>query len=100
MTKQCCICGCEFEPHRKNQIVCPDEDCRRAYRLEYLRRYNKERREHQRKAVNEYNRKWMADYRARKKAEEVEQIEGVFPADGYAERQKQRTLELIGRVQI
>lgn len=90
----CSICGCEYEPRQRNQVTCGDPDCRRIQHLEYMRKYGKAHRKEHR----EYNRAWMAKKRAEEaeKAEEKDTIIGL----GYAERQRQKTLELVGGIQI
>lgn len=97
MIKVCCICGCEFEAKQKKQVTCGDEDCRRIQHLAYMRNYGRKHR----KGHREYNRTWMAEYRAGiKAAEEAKMAEPLPNADTYAERQIAKTLEMVGRVQI
>lgn len=96
-TRQCCICGCEYIPRQKNQVTCGDIDCRRIQHLEYMREYGrKHRKEHR-----EYNREWMARRRAEQKAEEeTKKTSQGFIGDGYAERQKARTLAMVGGIEL
>lgn len=101
--RQCVICGIEYKPRQKNQVTCGDPDCRRIQHLEYMSRYGKaHRKEHA-----EYNRAWMA----RKRAEEAEakgeakriKTESSREARmgmSYAERQKARTLAMIGGIEL
>jgi hypothetical protein len=98
MTKECCVCGRKFETKRKSRKTCGDYDCQYAQHLAYLTEYARKRRKTHRKAINEYNRKWMREYRARQKAEAKEI--NSFESEGYAERQRQKTLAMAGKVQI
>ena len=95
MTKRCCVCGIEFEADKKSRVTCNSAECRRIHKKEYTREYDKRRRQEKRKEVNEYNRLWM-----QKKREKEEAIRQGITADGYAERQIERTLALAGKVQI
>ena len=48
MTKTCIICGKEFEPYRPAQVTCSVE-CRKVYRLDYIKKYQKKHPEKVRK---------------------------------------------------
>ena len=99
MTKQCAICGAEFEAKSSRAMLCSDL-CRKLNRQAYMSAYQPKRRE--------YNRLWMRRYREALGKDEVNRrqrdarkpkTDTIIGLD-YAERQKQRTLELVGRVQI
>ena len=47
----------------------------------------------------EYNRKWMAEYRAKMKMGE-EKPKNAFEGLDYAERQKQKTLAMAGEIKL
>lgn len=96
MIKKCCVCGREFDAKRKIDVVCSDPDCRSARYKEVTARWKKEHYEH----VKELNRASAKRRRARKKAErEARAIQAqTFVADGYAERQMQKSLALAGKV--
>lgn len=94
-TKQCVICGCSYQPRQRNQVTCGDPDCRRIQHLEYMSKYGKAHRKEHR----EYNRAWMAKRRAEEARIKTEKAKRTTGSD-YAERQMQRTLEMIGGVQI
>ena len=95
MSKVCCVCGREFEPKRKDQVTCADEDCRKAHYREVEMRWKKNHYD----KVLEQNRNWMKKQRARKKAEkEARLARQNFVADGYAERQMAKTLAMVGKV--
>ena len=97
MTRKCCICGKEYEPMRKDQVTCTDSDCRKAHYKEVSALWKEEHYDR----VLEQNRKWAKKNRARRKAEkEARLTRQNFEAESYAERQKQKTLELAGRVQL
>ena len=100
MTKECAICGAEFEAKGRAKM-CSDL-CRKLNRQAYMSAYQPKRRE--------YNRLWMRRYREMLGKDEVNYRQkelrdskkqvNTFEGLNYAERQKQRTLELVGRVQI
>lgn len=95
MTRECVVCGSEFTPKRKDQVTCSDSDCKRIRYSEVVLAWKRKNRE----KVNDYNKKWIKKHRAKLKAEkELQQKRKNFTADGYAERQKQKSLELAGRV--
>lgn len=96
--KKCCVCGKEFEADKKSRVTCNDTECKRIHHAEYLKAYNAERRRKRKAEVNEYNRKWMREYRAKDK--DTKQTASTFDGLDYAARQKARTLELVGRIQI
>lgn len=105
MTKNCMVCGRAFETNRPKQVTCGDTDCKRIYHNEYQRIYLANRRKEKRSEINEYNRQWMRDYRTRKRlqkaAEEKErQSRQNFTAEGYAERQMQKTLAVVGKIKV
>lgn len=93
--RKCPICGKAFEPIRKNQPTCGDDECRLEWRRAYSRKYMDSRRAEKR----EYNRKWMAKYRAKMKSAE-EKPKNDFEGLNYAERQKQKTLALAGEIKL
>lgn len=92
MTKECIICGRPFEAVRRCDKACPDPDCRKALYAEGVYRWKMEHIERNR----QLNREYMARRRAKQKAEKAK----AFTADGYADRQKQKTLAMVGRVEI
>lgn len=96
MIKKCCVCGREFDAKRKIDVVCSDPDCRSARYKEVTARWKKEHYD----KVLESNRRCAKRRRerekARKEAEAMAKKEIV--ADGYAERQIKKSLELAGRV--
>ena len=95
---KCPICGEEFIPKRSNQPTCGDEDCRRIHKLEYLAAYQRQRRT-QEKYLREH-REWMREYRRKKKAETKAEPKHDFVGLGYAERQIQQTLAMVGKVKV
>ena len=96
MIKYCVVCGQAYETARRDRKTCGDPECRAIQKREYLRIYAQKRRKYDREAVNEYNRIWMYNYRHRT-TEEKPEI--VYNADTYAERQKARTLAMVGSIQ-
>ena len=86
MIKKCCVCGKEFDAQGKDK-TCSTE-CRKAMR----RSWEKDYRERKGRA---YNREWMREYR---KERNLEAKEDTLVGLGYAERQRQKTLALVGKV--
>lgn len=96
MIKKCCVCGKEFNAKRNYDVVCNDPDCKDARYREVTAQWKESHYER----VKEINRNYMKRRREREKAEreaKARQARG-FVADGYAERQKQKSLELAGKV--
>ena len=70
----CPICDTPFKPKNPRQKTCGDPECRRLYHNQYVRDYNRQRREKYPEVVREYNARMMRKYRAqRKQAEKFEQ---------------------------
>lgn len=86
MIKRCEICGKEFDAQGKDKAC--SLECRKVLKAKWHRDYRTKK--------NAYNKEWMRKYRAGEKAKVVNEFDGL----DYAERQRQRTLELVGRVQI
>lgn len=95
---KCPVCDKYYEPHRKNQRTCLDADCKRIDHNEYLRIHAAEKRKMDRARINEYNRLWMREYRARQK--ELKPKEDTLKGVDYAERQMARTLAMAGKVKL
>lgn len=89
MIKQCVICGKDFDAQGKDKVC--SKECRKAMKARYQREHREKHRV--------YNREWMRRYRAQD-AKMQDQMRQGITADSYAERQKQKTLEMAGRVQI
>lgn len=92
MTRECCICGTEFEPKRKDQVTCSDPDCKKIRYSEVVLAWKRKNRE----KVNDYNKKWIKEHRAKLKEEKAKKRDLV--ADGYAERQMADSLAKAGKV--
>lgn len=90
----CIICGREYIPTGTKQKTC-SEECRLVNRRRYSKEYQRDKRRSD--EFNEYKRMKMREYRAR---ERMEEQSARSPAEGYAERQRQKTLEMVGKVQI
>lgn len=101
----CPICGKEFEKAAPKQVTCGDPKCRKEHKRLYNVEYQRRRRQANPKAVREYNRQWMAkarkDLRDSKPPKEVVEARAdTIVGDGYAERQKAKTLAMAGKVKI
>lgn len=88
--RPCEICGTMFKPGRIDQRTCGSPECKH----ERLRRTQNKWREKNYAHVIEANRRAMAKKR---KAEEQPKKDTIV-AIGYAERQREATLKLAGRV--
>ena len=95
MTRICPICGEPYEPLRSNSPTCQRAECKKEHKANYMREYMKQNRGVRRK----YNREWMSEYRKGKQGPTEKAAEEVVVID-YAERQKQKTLEMVGKVKI
>lgn len=107
MEKYCPICGKAYKPKRKDQPTCGDQDCRYVWKVEYSRRYMAKRRAEHRDERNAYHREKMREYRkehgygyGQKKLQKYQPREDTIISTGYAERQMQQTLAMVGRVKI
>lgn len=90
----CIICGVEYIPKRSDQRTCGSQECKKArQRLNYLE-YRKENYA----AVLETNRRCMAKRREKRIQEKQTPKKDGIVAIGYAERQREATLKLAGRV--
>lgn len=94
---RCCeICGKEYIPRRSDQRTCGDPECKKArQRLNFIeyRKANYTR-------VLESNRKAMAKKRAEKYLAENPPKEDTIVAIGYADRQREATLAMVGKVKV
>ena len=90
----CEICGRMYTPGRIDQRTCGSKECMKArQRLNYLE-YRKENYA----AVLETNRRSMAKRREEKKHKENPPKKDTIVAIGYAERQREATLKMAGKV--
>lgn len=88
--KQCVICGKPFMPGRCSDILCGDPACKKARRRQKLAQYqplyNAERRAQRAEArMIRENRKAKND---------------TIIAIGYADRQREQTLKMVGKVKV
>ena len=94
--RRCIICGVEYIPRRSDQRTCGSDECMRArQRLNYL--------EYRRKnyaAVLETNRRCMAKKRKEREMEKHPPKKDTIVAIGYAERQREATLKMVGKVKV
>ena len=105
MTKQCCVCGKEFEADKRNRVTCGSDECKRLHHLEYMRTYGHQMRRQSPEEIREYKRNWIRKRRAERRGLKVEEekpteIKEPIPAENYAEIQKQRTLAMVGRIEL
>ena len=103
MTKQCVICGKEFETNRVRRVTCGDPACMKEHHRNYQKAYDPIYRNTHRDAVNRRNREYAR--RKRKTAKENYKVESKPKEDtivglGYAERQMAQTLDMVGKVKV
>ena len=92
--RKCIICGCEYIPRRSDQKTCGSKECmKERQKLNWL-----EYRKNNYAAVLKANRRYMAKRREERKREEDPPKKDTIVAIGYAERQKQKTLAMAGKV--
>ena len=88
--KQCVICGKPFMPGRCSDILCGDPVCKKARRKQKLAQYqplyNAERRAQREEAR-------MIKENRRTKTDNIIAI-------GYADRQREQTLKMVGKVKV
>ena len=91
--RACEICGRMYKPSRKDQRTCASEECTRERRRIYALKLSGEGVYKARKL--EYMR------RRRERTSEVNQPKpDTIIAIGYAERQREQTLNMVGRVKV
>ena len=94
--RRCIICGKEYIPKRSDQRCCLAPECmkerQRLNRIEYRRTHYA--------SVLESNRKSMAKRRAEKYLAEHPPKEDTIVAIGYADRQREQTLRIVGKVKV
>ena len=94
--RQCCICGREYIPRRSDQRCCGSYECKKArQRLNYL-----EYRKNNYAAVLETNRRSMAKRREERMREKDPPKKDGIVAIGYADRQREQSLKLAGKVKV
>ena len=92
--RRCEICGKEYIPRRSDQRTCGSEECmKKRQRLNQL-----EYRKKNYAAVLETNRRSMAKKRKEREMEKHPPKPDTIVAIGYAERQREATLRLVGKI--
>ena len=92
--RQCCICGREYIPRRSDQRCCGSYECKKArQRLNYL-----EYRKKNYAAILAGNRYYAAKKREEKRQAAHPTKPDTIVAIGYAERQREATLRMAGKV--
>ena len=92
----CIICGKEYIPRRKDQRTCASKECmKQRQRLNYL-----EYREKNYARVLENNKRCMARRREEERLRQNPPKPDTIVAIGYADRQRKKTLEMVGKVKV
>lgn len=91
--RSCVICGAEYLPKRSDQRCCLRPECREGLKLLGYKEY----REKNYGKVLERNRTLMRKKREEERRKEVEARDTII-GEGYAERQIEQTLKMVGRV--
>ena len=92
--RHCIICGVEYIPRRSNQRTCGCAECMKERQKLNYREYRKTHYA----ALLETNRRSMAKKRKEREMEKQPPKKDTIVAIGYAERQREATLKLAGRV--
>lgn len=90
----CIICGKEYIPRRSDQRTCGSDECMRERQKLNYREYRKTHYA----ALLESNRRSMAKRRKEREQKKNPPKKDTIVAIGYAERQREATLKLAGRV--
>ena len=90
----CIICGVEYIPRRSDQRTCGCAECMKERQKLNYREY----REKNYAAVLENNRRSMEKKRKEREMEKQPPKKDTIVAIGYAERQREATLKMAGRV--
>ena len=90
----CIICGVEYIPRRSDQRTCGCKECMKARQRLNYREYRKTHYA----ALLESNRKSMAKKRKEREMEKQPPKKDTIVAIGYAERQREATLKMAGKV--
>lgn len=93
--RRCEICGREYIPKRSDQRCCLSPECVR----ERQRINQREYRERNYFKVLETNRKSMEKKRAEKRMKENPPKDTIV-AIGYADRQREKTLAMVGKIKV
>lgn len=88
--KKCNMCGKIFTPYRKDQVTCGDPVCVQANR----RLNNRARYRENPEKFRERNRRYMQKIRERQPKKDT------IVAIGYAERQREQTLKMVGKIKV
>lgn len=89
--RYCVICGKSFTPKRSNQVTCASTKCKKARTRQQQIRWHKENHE---KSL-EINRNYMRRIREKTPAKK-----DTIVAIGYADRQREKTLAMVGKVKV
>ena len=92
----CIICGVEYIPRRSDQRTCGCKECMKERQKLNYREY---RRTHY-AALLETNRRSMAKKRKEREMEKHPPKKDTIVAIGYAERQREATLKMVGKVKV
>lgn len=94
--RRCEICGKEYVPKRSDQRCCLAPECKKErHKLNYI-----EYRAKHYARVLESNRRCMAKKRKERKQQEHTTKADTIVAIGYADRQREQTLKMVGRVKV
>ena len=92
----CVICGIAYKPTRSDQRTCGSAECKKArQRLNYL-----EYRKKNYAAILAGNRHYAAKKREEKRQAAHPTKPDTIVAIGYADRQREQTLQMVGKVKV
>ena len=94
--RACIICGTVFQPFRLSVVTCSNPECKRKAKLEKQKKWYRENYTR----VRAENKKHEEEIKAIEQAlnEPHKPKPDTIVAIGYADRQRQKTLEMVGKV--
>ena len=92
----CIICGVEYIPRRSDQRTCGCAECMKERQKLNYREYRKTHYA----ALLETNRRSMAKKRKEREMEKHPPKKDTIVAIGYADRQREQTLAMVGKIKV
>lgn len=95
--RQCAVCGKEFKPYRMNVKTCDNPECKKAAKKQRQREWYAKNYMSARAQKREY----MRRVREEQKLPEAHVPKpDTIVAIGYADRQREQTLQMVGKVKV
>ena len=90
--RYCIICGAAFTPKRSSQVTCASVQCKKARQRRCSLEWHKKNHTRTLEANRNYMRRMREDVPDPK--------EDTIVAIGYAERQREQTLKMVGKIKV